>query len=101
MRPVPRRSRMARSSALPLIVMLAMRGSERGSAVSSPSRLSASMPLSPLSSAWSMTRYWMLPIQPSVQSRESSALPVSTTCLALTVPPKNSTPSSRLLWTWM
>ena len=43
----------------------------------------------------------MLPCQPSVQSRESSALPVNTTCLAFTVPPKNSTPSSRLLWTWM
>ena len=82
-----------------MMVMLAMRGRERGSAVSSPSRLSASMPLSPASFAWSITRYWMLPCQPSVQSRESSALPVSTTCLAFTAPPKNSTPSSRLLWT--
>ena len=42
----------------------------------------------------------MRPVQPSVQSKESSALPVRATYLASTVPPKNSTPSSRLLWTW-
>ena len=84
------------------MVMLAIQGSEIGVAVSSPSRLSASMPLSALKdSGCRMCKYWMLPVQPSVQSRLSSALPTSTTWLALTVPPKNSMPSSRLLYTCM
>ena len=71
-------------------------------AVSSPSRLSASIMLSAVTKyGCTMCRYWMLPVQPSVQSRLSSALPTSATWLAFTVPPKNSMPSSRLLYTSM
>ena len=99
-RPVPRRSRSAFSPGLPSTVMLEMVGFAIGVALSSPSRLSASMALS-AEPVCSMYRYCRLPVQPSVQSRESSALPVRATYLALTVPPKNSIPSSRLLCTWM
>ena len=40
-----------------------------------------------------------LPVQPSVQSTLSSAMPCSTTCFTSTVPPKNSRPSSLLYLT--
>ena len=43
----------------------------------------------------------MRPRQPNVQSMLSSWESVISTYFASTVPPKNSTPSSALWWTWM